>query len=129
MQGSVNTDVFSPSIDMGLQNVHLMSGEDIIGHVFLETDMQSGLQTYRVEKPVSPHYTQDPQTGAMRVGLGPLRPYLPKNSSSVDLLTGHVVWIAPVEGRMKDAYTQFVSEIIVAAPSDLNSILGSDKVQ
>lgn len=120
---NVPDGLISPSIELGLCNVHLMSGEDIIGQVWLETDLQTGMQSYRIDKPISPQFFADPQQG-MRMALGPLRPYLPKVLPRVDLLTGHVLWLAPItEGRLRDAYQQFVSDIIVATPGNLNDVL------
>lgn len=124
--GEMNTandgDIMSPSVELGVCNVHLMSGEDIIGHVYLETDIQTGLQTYRIDKPVSPNVMMGQE--GVRMALGPLRPWFPKVTPRIDLLTGHVMWLAPVvEERLRTAYQQFVSDIIVATPSNLSDVL------
>jgi hypothetical protein len=117
------TDVFAPaSLDLGIQNLHMISGEDIVGHTFLETDTVTGIQTYRVEQPVVPTMSQDPNTGAWRVGLLPLRPYLDK-TDKVELLSGHIMYVTPVGERFRAMYAQFNSNIIVAAPGSLNQIL------
>ena len=118
----MSNDLFQPSVDLGLLNVHLLSGEDILGHVFLETDTQTGMQTYKIERPATPMYMQDP-SGRPRMALAPLRPYLPKATGSIDVLAGHIVWMFPLDGQIKDAYTQFSSDLIVAAPSNLDTIL------
>jgi hypothetical protein len=119
-----SSEAVNTAVDMGLLNVHLLSGEDIIGHVWLEIDAATGLQSYRVERPVSPSLSMDPQ-GGVRVGLMPLRPYLPKVVPQVDLLLGHVMWVTPIDGRMKDAYDRFVSDLIIATPSTLNEVLNT----
>lgn len=111
------------SIDLGIQNVHVISGEDIIGHTFLTTDPQTGIQTYKIEKPVMPNIGLDQTTGNYRVGLLPLRPYLDKAFASIDVLSGHVIYCTPVTERLKDMYRQFTSDIVVATPTNLNSLL------
>lgn len=116
-------ELFVPgAIDLGVQNVHLLSGEDIIGHTFMITDAETGLQTYRVEKPVMPSVGLDQQSGSYRVGLLPLRPYLDKIVGKVEFLSSHVMYLVPIPERMKTVYLQFVSEIIMAGPT-LDSIL------
>ena len=115
-----NDGLFVTSVDLGVRNVHLNSGEDIIGHVY--RNAQDKL--FRIENPVMPNIGQDPQTGNFRVGLLPLRPYLDK-IKDVDVPEDSVAYTVPVGAKMSQLYTQFVSDIVVAGPGTLNQILNS----
>jgi hypothetical protein len=117
--------IFSPEIDLGIQNVHVISGEDFVGHTYLLTDPQTGLQTYRIDKPVLPSIAPDPTNGSYRVGLLPVRPYLDKGTERIEVLSGHVIFTVPVSERFAELYRRFTSDIVVATPTSLNSILQS----
>lgn len=120
--------IFSPGeVDLGIQNVHVISGEDFVGHTFLLTDPQTGHQTYRIEKPVLPSIAPDPQNGSYRVGLLPVRPYLDKGKETdrIEILSGHVIFTVAVSERFAELYRRFTSDIVVATPTSLNSILQS----
>jgi hypothetical protein len=103
----------------------VISGEDFVGHTFLLTDSQTGMQTYRIEKPVLPSISPDPQTGSYRVGLLPVRSYLDKGTERIEVLSGHVIFTVPVSERFAELYRRFTSDIVVATPASLNSILQS----
>ena len=108
-----NDGLFVTSVDMGVRNVHLLSGEDLIGHVFyFKAD-----KNFRIETPVMPTMSQD-QQGNYRVGLLPLRPYLDK-IPHVDVPENNVLYEVPVGEKMGKLYAQFTSNIIVAGPGSI----------
>jgi hypothetical protein len=111
---------FNGDVDLGILNVHLISGEDIIGHVFFNP----AEQRYRIEKPVFPNVAMDPNNGQFRVGLLPLRPYLEK-LSHVDIQASMMIYAVPCGKQMETLYTQATSEIQIATPQTLSSILGN----
>jgi hypothetical protein len=112
------SDLFVSRKELGVQNVHLNSGEDIIGRVTLNTNAR----TYSIENPVVPNIGQDAQTGNWRVGLLPLRPYLAK-VKTVDVPETSVAYLVAVGEQMEKLYAQFVSDIVLAGPKDLNTLL------
>ena len=115
-----NDGLIVTSVDLGVENVHLLSGEDIIGHVFhFPKD-----KLFRIENPVMPNIAMDPQTNNYRVGLLPLRPYLEK-IKQVDVPDDNVMYHVPVGNKMGQLYLQFVSNIVVAPAGSLASILGT----
>lgn len=114
------SDFFSTSTELGIQNVHLLSGEDVIGRAFLDETKK----VIRVENPVMPTMGQDAQSGNYRVGLLPLRPYLGK-VKSVDLPLSSVAYHVEVGEQMRNLYSQFVSDIILPTTPSLNQILGN----
>jgi hypothetical protein len=113
-----NDGLFVTSVDLGVQNVHLMSGEDIIGHVFRLSDVK----ILRIENPVMPNIGIDPSNNNMRVGLLPLRPYLEK-LKSVDVPEANVLYFVEVGDRMGRLYAQYTSDLVIAGPGTLNDIL------
>jgi hypothetical protein len=113
------SDLFVTNVDLGVQNVHLLSGEDVIGHVFLDESKKS----LRIENPVMPTISQDQQNGNYRVGLLPLRPYLDK-VKAVDVPLSNVLYHIDAGERMRTLYTQFVSDIILPSSPNLSQILG-----
>lgn len=116
-----NDGLFVTQVDLGVQNVHLISGEDIIGRVWLNESKGE----YTIERPVMPTMAQDPQTGSYRVGLLPLRPYLPKIKDVV-IPRDRVLYTVAVSEQMQGIYTQTVSEIIVPRQGQtLGDILGA----
>lgn len=113
--------LFVTSVDLGIQNVHLLSGEDIIGHVFRFPQEK----TLRIENPVMPNIGLDPQTQNYRVGLLPLRPYLEK-TKAVDVSEDRVLYNVPVGDKMERLYQQYTSGLIVPQGS-LDQILNPQK--
>jgi hypothetical protein len=111
--------LFVTSVDLGVRNVHLLSGEDVIGHVFR---VQQGF--LRIETPVIPNTVMDQQTHQFKVGLLPLRPYLDK-VKSVDIAESGVIYHVEVGAQMANLYARFVSDIVLATPNALNTILNS----
>lgn len=110
--------LFVTSVELGIRNVHLISGEDIIGKVHrLITE-----RVLRIENPVMPSVGLDPATNNYKVGLLPLRPYLDK-IPHVDIPEENVLYHTEVGQRMVQLYTQFNSNIVVAGPGTLNQIL------
>ena len=110
--------MFVTAIDLGVQNVHLISGEDIIGRVYRDAVNKE----YRIENPVLPNIAPDPQTGNFRVGLLPLRPYLEK-MKSVSVPENMVIYLVPVGERMEKLFNQYTSDIVVASANVLKSML------
>lgn len=108
-----NDGLFVTSVDRGVRNVHLLSGEDIIGHVSYFPNEK----VFRIETPVMPTMSQDPQ-GNYRVGLLPLRPYLDK-VSYVDVPEVSILYDVPVGDKMGKLYAQFTSNVIIAGPGSM----------
>jgi hypothetical protein len=79
---------------------------------------------YTIERPVMPNIQMDPSTGALRVGLLPVRPYLDK-VDKIDVLAAHVLYLVPVSERMAEIYQRFTSEIELVQPESLKTILQS----
>ena len=109
-----NDGLFVTSVEKGVRNIHLLSGEDIIGRVFYFPNEK----VYRIETPVMPTMGQDQNTGNYRVGLLPLRPYLDK-VETVDIPEANVLYEVPVGSQMGKLYAQFTSNIIVAGPGSM----------
>lgn len=107
---------FFERLNGDVANVHLISGEDIIG-VVTETD-----EGYRIEKPVIPNVAIDPQGTNFRVGLMPLRPYLDLKDITIPRV--HVIFAVKVAKNMAEVYRRFTSDIVVASPSDVPAIQG-----
>jgi len=108
-------------IEMGLLNVHLISGEDVIGKVFFDEKKM----VYTIERPVMPNMQMDPNTRGIHVGLMPVRPYLDK-TEKIDVLASHVLYFVLVTGKMEEIYQRFTSEIqLVDMAPDLKTILQS----
>lgn len=108
--------LFVTQVDLGVCNVHLISGEDFIGQVWKHQD------TYRIEKPVMPNIAQDPNTGQFRVGLLPVRPWMDK-VDNITILAAHVIFVTPVPSRMLTAYKQFVSDLVIPPAGGLDALL------
>src|SRR4051812_40662959 len=97
----------------GVHNLHLSSGEDIIGEVTY------GLETgdwYIVRRPVMPNFEMqyDPEgkpTG-YRITLVPLRPYL-TGSEDVKIRFETVIYMLPVDARLEDIYRQTTSSLVL----------------
>lgn len=108
--------IFETGTELGLHNVHLVTGEDIIGRVY---KFEGGV---RVERPVTPQIGVDPQSQQFRIGLMPLRPYAAR-IEQVTLRDEHIVFIVPVADQMEQLYTQFTSNITVVPGSALNDLV------
>jgi hypothetical protein len=111
--------------DIGVCNIHLVSGEDIIGHVFDKTDPATGGEYYVINKPVIPNVgmDRDKETGQPRfqVGLLPLRPYL-GNLPQVELAKAYVMYIVKVNPQMEKMYIEFTTGIVLAGPGDVPKV-------
>jgi hypothetical protein len=101
-------DLFVAERKLGVQNVHLVSGEDFIGTVFLSDDEK----TLTIQKPVIPIASQDPQSGNLRIGLQPIRPWL--DIKELPISVERVIFHVDVTGQMADIYRQFTSDIVIA---------------
>jgi hypothetical protein len=110
--------------DLGVLNLHLVSGEDVIGHVFDKTDPQTGGEYYVVKKPVIPNVGmgqgQDGQP-AYRVGLLPLRPYL-GNLPEVEIAKAYVMYPVRVNPQMEKMYLEFTTGIVIASVGEVPKI-------
>lgn len=100
----------TPAVDLGLQLVHLTSGEDIVGKVFRDED------GYSIERPVVPQVMSNGQQ--MRVALMPLRPYI-EQETPIYVLNQHVLFVTPINEQMQQLYVQFTSNIVIAAASEV----------
>ncbi len=111
--------------DLGILNLHLVSGEDIIGHVFDKTDLATGGEFYVVKKPVIPNIgmDRDKDTGQPKfhVGLLPLRPYL-GNLPEVELPKAYVMFPTRVNPQMEKMYLEFTTGIVIVSPSDVGKV-------
>jgi hypothetical protein len=94
-------------------NVHLNSGEDIIGAV---TGSVSGI--YTIKRPVVPNVMLDPATNNFRVGLLPLRPYL-GNVEEVSIDESKVAYALECPEQMTKLYHEFTSNIYLASANEL----------
>ena len=106
-------------VDLGVMNVHLMSGEDIIGRAFHDVAGKN----WRVEMPTMPTMSQDPQSGHYQVGLLPLRPYLKDKVPHVDIPDTSVAYAVEVGQQMSDLWTKATSNIQIAGPGSLSQLL------
>lgn len=98
-------------LDLGLRLVHLVSGEDVIGHVFQAQD-----GAVKIEKPVVPNIRTDGQR--FNVSLMPFRPYVDPDAS-LHVRGEHVIDVLELGAQMKDLYVQFTSNIKIAGPADI----------
>jgi hypothetical protein len=107
-------------IDLGILNLHLVSGEDIIGRVYDKTDPLTGGEYYVVDKPVIPTLGQG-EDGKLRVGMMPLRPYL-GGLKQVELAKAYVMYPVKVNPQMEVMYTEFTSGILIATPGQVPTV-------
>jgi hypothetical protein len=118
-------DGFTASrIELGILNLHLVSGEDIIGKTTETYDPQTGIAAYEVANPVIPNIAmgQKPDGNpSFRVGLLPLRPYL-GGVKFISLPKAYVMFPIEVNKQMADLYTQFTSDIVIAQPGDMPKV-------
>jgi hypothetical protein len=92
---------------LGISDVHLTSGEDIIGDVYKDRDL------YTIKKPVIPNVAFDQGNSKFHVGLLPLRPYL-GTIEQIEVPSAKVIYVVPVGKQMEQLYRQFTSDIILA---------------
>jgi hypothetical protein len=104
-----------PSTDLGIQNVHLITGEDYLGHIFFDPEDKQ----YIVERPIVPNVGFDQATERWQIAPLPLRPYL-KKVERVVLDDKHVMWILPVSESMEKMWHQATSEILIPSGGPLN---------
>lgn len=98
----------SQSVELGIQLVHLTSGEDIIGRVSLDRDNR----LYHIERPVVPVHLPNPQdSGRMHISLMPFRPYV---ETDLPIPAGFVMFTVDIVESMQKFYIQFTSNIQVA---------------
>ncbi len=121
----MESDGFTASrIEHGIVNLHLVSGEDIIGKVAEVYNPETGIAAYEVINPVIPNIAmgQNPNgTPSFRVGLLPLRPYL-GGVKFIEIPKAYVMYPVKVNRQMEDLYTQFVSDIVIAQPGDVPKV-------
>lgn len=110
--------------DLGILNLHLVSGEDIIGRVFDKIDPATGGEFYVIDKPVMPNVAmgrgEDGQP-SFRVGLLPLRPYL-GNLPQLELAKAYVMYPVRVNPQMEKLYLEFTTGISLAGPGDVSKL-------
>lgn len=90
----------------GVQNVHLNSGEDIIGTVIVNDEAN----TYEVENPHIPQIAPTPN--GITIQLIPFRPWL-SNNKSLTFNSWAVAMVALVDHRLSEIYTQQTSGIVI----------------
>jgi hypothetical protein len=99
--------------DAGIQNVHLTSGEDIIGHVYV------GRSTLLITQPMMPQFRADETGQKFQFGLIPYRFHLAQDKG---LIVGkmHVVFHTAVNEDVVRLYTQYTSNIVIAPANVLD---------
>jgi hypothetical protein len=108
----------------GVHNLHLVSGEDILGKVTETYDPQTGIAAYEVTDPVIPNISMGQKPGgepSFRVGLLPLRPYL-GGTKLVSIPKAYVMFTIEVPEQMEKLYTSFTSDIVIAQPGDMPKV-------
>jgi hypothetical protein len=98
-------------------NVHLVTGEDIVG-AFGDLDADN----YTILKPVVPNISMDPSAQRFSVGMLPLRPYLGM-LESLTIERNKIVYAVAVNEQMVQLYRQFTSSIVIASPSEVPHVL------
>ncbi len=93
--------------DLGIQNVHMVSGEDYLGHLWYDPEDEQ----YIIERPIVINMGVS-ETGKFSVSPMPLRPYLKKVDQLVVENT-HVMWVKPVTDQMEELWRRFTSEVIL----------------
>jgi hypothetical protein len=105
----------TPPVTAVIANVHLTSGEDIIGTVTeVHGKRSDATSAYVITKPVLPNVRFDPAQGKFHVGLLPLRPYLGQ-TETVTIPADRVIYVIPVNESMEDLYRNFTSNITVVS--------------
>jgi hypothetical protein len=98
----------SSGVDLGVQCVHIVSGEDYVGKVVYDQDGDS----YLIDRPIVVNVGFNPETQRFNISPMPLRPYLKKVEQLV-LESGHVLWLKPVTEGMEKLWQQTTSDIII----------------
>lgn len=95
----------------GIVNVHLITGEDIIGKLIgVEVD------EFVIEKPVTPNMRGTAE--GVQIGLLPLRPWL-DSMNEIRIPRTSVVYSVPCSEKMANLYRQIITGITIASPSDI----------
>lgn len=104
----------SPSLkSLGVENVHLISGETIVGRV-LEGNAGTWLT---IERPMMPTIAPT-ENGKMMLSLLPLIPYMGM-IDKVDVLATNVMYRVPVNDRLLSLYTESTSNIKLATSGNI----------
>ena len=116
---------FEADKDLGVCCLHLISGEDVLGHLLHREGV------YTIQKPVLPNVnmgmtapTLESPEGqpTFRVGLLPLRPFL-GNVKEIEVPESSVMYTPiRVSAQMEKLYLQFVSSIILAPAGSVPSM-------
>lgn len=96
----------------GVQNLHLASGEDVIGTVNYDDEND----VFYVEKPCIPRIV--PSENGMSVQLMPFRPWL-ENNRELPFNGAQVTFCVPVDPKLGQIYTRQFS-VIDIVPGNAN---------
>lgn len=91
-------------IDKGVQYVKLISGEDMVGHLFIGED------DVRIERPIN-IFIQGP-----KIGIAPWRPFLAKEAT-IAIRREHIIFWTDIVEDLEVAYRNATSDIQLAAGS------------
>jgi len=105
--------------ELGVRNVHLINGIELIGEVFHVILDKEGVDYFVIERPVVPLVRQNGDQ--MQVSFAPFRPYVSEDKLLIQ--SAHVVFMPAVSEKMESGYKQFVSNIFIASPADLKKII------
>jgi hypothetical protein len=121
-------DLLVPEKKLGVCNLHLVSGEDIVGQTFEKRDVETGMLSYVVLHPVTPNIqmgsTSDGRP-AMRLGLLPLRPYIQDNPKEMEVPAVYVMYVVPAGEKLERTYIELTSDITIATavPDNLKGLV------
>lgn len=104
-------------VDLGVRNVVLTSGENIIGRVWYDANKHN----YTIEKPVAPRVSQA-QANQVNIGFGPLRPWS-RDTERLSIKEEHVAYTIGVDEGLAKAYHEATSNIVLPDATDLTSLL------
>jgi hypothetical protein len=93
-----------PQIELGLQCVHLVSGEDIIGKVWVND------VGFTIEDPMIPQIRPNPNGQGVSIGLLPFRPFV---EDALTIMATHVICVNRVNDQMQRLYAQYNSNIVI----------------
>lgn len=99
---------------LGILDVHLVSGEDVIGDASYSLDGEELV----IGKPVIPHVGFDPTSSRFNVAILPLRPYL-GDVAELRISRDKVLFTLPVGPEMEAKYREFTSKIQLVPASAL----------
>ena len=105
-------------LEVGIRLVHLISGEDLVGKLTIDTDNHE----YILDRAVRPNVNFDPQQQRMHVGLLPANMFSDKDTAIV-LKNDHVLWIVEVSAQMQKPYNESMTGLSLAGTDDLKQIL------